>query len=206
MGAAIHAAALVGDERDSCLLDVTPLSLRIGVAGGLAETVIERNTPVPIEQTSVFTTFRDYQQSVRIRVYQGEARSAEQNELLGEFEFSGFKNARRGEVRIEVTFEIDTDGIVQVTARDPESGQAASTQIRLSSGLSEEEIRTLVQKHQTEERPAAASARPRAAARPLAAAVAIPAADDLPDELTTLDDEPLEVDAEEMAGEGEGGV
>jgi len=157
MGAAIHAAALVGEEQESRLLDVTPLSLRIGVAGGLAETIIERNTPVPIEQTSVFTTFKDFQQSVRIRVYQGESRRAEENELLGEFEFSGFKNARRGEVRIEVTFEIDTDGIVKVTARDPDTAQAASTQIHLSSGLSEEEIRGLIDKHHA---PAAPSAAP----------------------------------------------
>jgi molecular chaperone DnaK len=148
MGAAIHAAALIGEEQATRLLDVTPLSLRIGVAGGLAETIIERNTPVPIEQTSVFTTFKDFQQSVRIRVYQGESRKAEENELLGEFEFSGFKNARRGEVRIEVTFEIDTDGIVKVTARDPDTAQAASTQIHLSSGLSEQEIRDLIDKHQ----------------------------------------------------------
>jgi molecular chaperone DnaK len=151
MGAAIHAAALVGDASDSCLLDVTPLSLRIGVAGGLAETVIDRNTPVPIEQTAVFTTFQDFQQSVKIRVYQGESRVQAENELLGEFEFSGFKHARRGEVRIEVTFEIDTDGIVNVTARDPDTGQAASTQIHLSSGLSEEEIQALVAKYQTAE-------------------------------------------------------
>jgi len=200
MGAAIHAAALVGEERDSCLLDVTPLSLRIGVAGGLAETVIERNTPVPIEQTSVFTTFRDYQQSVRIRVYQGESRSAEQNELLGEFEFSGFKNARRGEVRIEVTFEIDTDGIVNVTARDPDTGQAASTQIHLSSGLSEEEIRKLVEKHQAE---AAAVPEPpqrpalpprRAAARPPAPAP--PLAEPADDALA-----PLEIDPETLAAD-----
>src|SRR5690606_3944551 len=125
-----------------------PLSLRIGVAGGLAGTVIDRNTPVPIEQTASFTTFKDFQQSVKIRVYQGESRVQEENELLGEFEFSGFKHARRGEVRIEVTFEIDTDGIVNVTARDPDTGQAASTQIHLSSGLSAEEIAALVAKHQ----------------------------------------------------------
>jgi molecular chaperone DnaK len=156
MGAAIHAAALVGEEQESRLLDVTPLSLRMGVAGGLAETIIERNTPVPIEQTSVFTTFKDFQQSVRIRVYQGESRRAEENELLGEFEFSGFKNARRGEVRIEVTFEIDTDGIVKVTARDPDTAQAASTQIHLSSGLSEDEIRGLIDKHQAAGLPSAA--------------------------------------------------
>jgi molecular chaperone DnaK len=171
MGAAIHAAALVGEEQESRLLDVTPLSLRIGVAGGLAETIIERNTPVPIEQTSLFTTFKDFQQSVRIRVYQGESRKAEENELLGEFEFSGFKNARRGEVRIEVTFEIDTDGIVNVTARDPDTAQAASTQIHLSSGLTEQEIRTLIDKHQP-----AAPAAPAAPSRPAAPIAASAAA------------------------------
>ncbi|MCZ7618641.1 MAG: Hsp70 family protein [Myxococcota bacterium] len=163
MGAAIHAASLVGDEKDSCLLDVTPLSLRIGVAGGLAETVIDRNTPVPIEQTASFTTFRDFQQSVKIRVYQGESRVQEENELLGEFEFSGFKHARRGEVRIDVTFEIDTDGIVNVTARDPDSGQVASTRIHLSSGLSEAEIQAIVEKHQV------TAAEPMAPAGPTAA-------------------------------------
>src|SRR5690606_18177960 len=98
-----------------------------------------------------------YQQSVKIRVYQGESRVQEENELLGEFEFSGFKRARRGEVRIEVTFEIDTDGIVNVTARDPDTGQAASTQIHLSSGLSPEEIAALVAKHQPAQPPAPAA-------------------------------------------------
>jgi molecular chaperone DnaK len=171
MGAAIHAAALVGEEQQTRLLDVTPLSLRIGVAGGLAETIIERNTPVPIEQTSVFTTFKDFQQSVRIRVYQGESRKAEENELLGEFEFSGFKNARRGEVRIEVTFEIDTDGIVKVTARDPDTAQVASTQIHLSSGLSEQEIRDLIDKHQV-----AAAPEPVMPAATVAAVTAVAAA------------------------------
>jgi hypothetical protein len=205
MGAAIHAASLVGEESDSCLLDVTPLSLRIGVAGGLAETVIDRNTPVPIEQTAVFTTFKDFQQSVKIRVYQGESRVQEENELLGEFEFSGFKHARRGEVRIEVTFEIDTDGIVNVTARDPDTGQVASTQIHLSSGLSEEEIAAIVAKHQPVEPPAppkptaadAIAALPRrapappapapSAAGPAAVAAAAPALAGLDDLDTGLD-------------------
>ena len=146
-GAAIHAASLVGTDQatgSSMLLDVTPLSLCIGVAGGLAEPVIERNTPVPIEQTRVFTTFQDQQESVKIRVYQGEARTARENELLGEFTFSGFRKAARGEVRIEVTFEIDTDGLVNVTARDPDTGQQASPQITLSSGLSPEEVERMV--------------------------------------------------------------
>ena len=145
MGAAIHAATLVDSDRDAFLLDVTPLSLRIGVAGGLAESVIERNTPVPIEQTRNFTTFQDNQETVVIRVYQGESRAVEDNELLGQFEFSGFKKARRGEVQIDVTFEIDADGIVAVKARDPETGQEASTRITLNSGLSDSDINEIIE-------------------------------------------------------------
>ena len=177
---------------------MTPLSLRIGVAGGLAETVIDRNTPVPIEQTAVFTTFKDFQQSVKIRVYQGESRVQEENELLGEFEFSGFKHARRGEVRIEVTFEIDTDGIVNVTARDPDTGQVASTQIHLSSGLSEEEIQAIVAKHQ----PAAPPPPPPSAAEAIAAlprraaAVPDPAPAVAGPALTGLDDLDTNLDTE----------
>ncbi|HPG28074.1 MAG TPA: Hsp70 family protein, partial [Myxococcota bacterium] len=145
MGAAIHAASLVGEAQDSMLLDVTPLDLRIGVAGGLAEPVIERNTPVPIEQTRTFTTFRDHQESVEIRVYQGDHRHAEKNTLLGQFEFSGYQKGLRSDVKIDVTFEIDADGIVNVTATDQATGQQASTQITLSSGLGEEEIQQMIQ-------------------------------------------------------------
>ncbi len=209
MGAAIHAASLVGEEKDSCLLDVTPLSLRIGVAGGLAETVIDRNTPVPIEQTASFTTFQDFQQSVKIRVYQGESRVQEENELLGEFEFSGFKHARRGEVRIDVTFEIDTDGIVNVTARDPDTAQAASTQIHLSSGLTEEEIQAIVQKHQPAPvepdtpRPLSAAeaiaALPRRAPRDPAAPVPVPAPAGGAIPLTTAEAVDLVADAADAA-------
>ncbi len=151
MGAAIHAASLCStEEQESVLLDVTPLSLRIGVAGGLAETVIGCNTPVPIEQTRTFTTYQDFQESVKIRVFQGESRQAKENEMLGQFEFSGFKKARRGEVRIDVTFEIDSDGIVNVTACDQETGQQASTQLTLSSGLSEEEIDQIIDEGRTD--------------------------------------------------------
>jgi molecular chaperone DnaK len=151
MGAALHAASLLAPEQQAFLLDVTPLSLRIGVAGGLAETVIERNTPVPIDQTRTFTTFQDFQESVRIRVYQGESRHAAENELLGEFVFGGFAKARRGEVKIEVTFEINSDGIVNVMARDPATGQKASTRITLSSGLSEEEIQRIIVRGRTDQ-------------------------------------------------------
>jgi len=145
MGSAIHAASLVGEAHDSMLLDVTPLDLRIGVAGGLAEPVIERNTPVPIEQTRTFTTVQDHQESVRIRVYQGDHRQAADNALLGQFEFSGFEKGLRSNVKIDVTFEIDADGIVNVTASDQATGEEASTQITLSSGLADEQIEKLIE-------------------------------------------------------------
>jgi molecular chaperone DnaK len=144
MGAAIHAASLVGEAQDAMLLDVTPLDLRIGVAGGLAAPVIERNTPVPIEQTRTFTTFQDYQESVQIRVYQGDHRMAENNTLLGQFEFSGFEKGPRSDIKIDVTFEIDADGLVNVTASDQATGQQASTQITLSSGLGDEQIEQII--------------------------------------------------------------
>lgn len=176
MGAAIHAASFVAAQpapskasatttaqatsqvempasaaspANAFLLDVTPLSLRIGVAGGLAETIIDRNTPVPIEQSRKFGTFQDNQESVKIRVYQGESRQAAENEPLGEFEFSGFKRARRGEVEIEVKFEIDSDGIVNVSASEPETGKVASMQIRLSSGLSDDELSNIIAEDRT---------------------------------------------------------
>jgi molecular chaperone DnaK len=149
-GAAIHAASLTDVEQGAYLLDVTPLSLRIGVAGGLAETVIERNTPVPIEQTRTFTTFQDFQERVKIRVYQGESRQADGNEMLGQFEFAGFRKARRGEVEIDVTFSIDSDGLVLVTACDRATGQQASTEITLSSGLSEAEIEDILERGDTD--------------------------------------------------------
>jgi molecular chaperone DnaK len=146
MGAAIHAASLLDQGSEAFLLDVTPLSLQIGVAGGLAEPVIERNTPVPIEQTRTFTTFNDFQESVTIKVFQGESREASENEMLGHFEFGGFRKGKRGEVEIDVTFEINTDGIVNVTARDRNTGEAASTRITLSSGLSESEIASIIER------------------------------------------------------------
>jgi molecular chaperone DnaK len=189
MGAAIHAASLCStDEQNSFLLDVTPLSLRIGVAGGLAEAVIERNTPVPIEQTRAFTTYQDFQELVKIRVFQGESRQAEENEMLGQFEFSGFKKARRGEVRIDVTFEINSDGIVNVTACDQETGQQASTQITLSSGLSEEEIGQIIDDGRTE-RVRSSDATEADSPAPLAASSpAPPAEEELSDELELLPD------------------
>jgi len=150
MGAAIHAASLVSSDQEAYLLDVTPLSLRIGIVGDLAECVIERNTPVPIEQTRTFTTFKDGQESVEIKVFQGESQEARDNELLGQFSFSEFEKGARGEVQIDVTFEIDTDGIVSVTATDRATGRAASTRITLSSGLSENELDAIIDESRTD--------------------------------------------------------
>jgi len=144
MGAAIHAASLIGSDHEAFLLDVTPLSLRIGIVGGFAETVIERNTPVPIEQTRTVTTLKDMQESVEIRIYQGESQVAEENELLGQFSFADYEKGPRGDVKIDVTFEINTDGIVNVTATDQATGKAAATRVTLTSGLSETELERII--------------------------------------------------------------
>jgi molecular chaperone DnaK len=141
MGAAIQAGSLMDAKSEHYLLDVTPLTLRVGTVGGYTDKIIEKNTPIPIERSKSYTTNRDGQDKVKIRIYQGESNKAAECELLGEFEFSGFRIAYRGEVRIEVTFEIDTNGIVHVTAADVETVQKTTTTIRLSSGLTEEMIR-----------------------------------------------------------------
>ena len=140
MGAAIQADALLDSSTATFLLDVTPQTLRLGTVGDFTEPVIEKNTSIPIDRTRAFVTASDLQESVKIKVYQGENRLASECQLLGEFSFSGFKLAKRGDVKIEVTFEIDTDGIVQVSAVDVETGSQASTTISLSSGLDEQEI------------------------------------------------------------------
>ncbi len=140
MGAALQAHALLDSATETFLVDVTPLSLRIGTVGGYTEKIIEKNTPIPIEKSKPFTTSRDGQDKVKIRVYQGESNRADECALLGEFEFAGFRIGYRGDVTIEVTFEINTDGIVNVSATDTETGQKTSTTIRMSSGLSEADI------------------------------------------------------------------
>ena len=147
MGAAIQAHALLDAHQSTFLLDVTPLTLRLGTVGGYSEKIIDKNTPIPIDRTRCFSTASDNQERVRIRIYQGESNLAVENVLLGEFEFSGFRIAPRGEVTIEVTFEIDTDGIVNVSARDVETGAHASTTINLSSGLAEHEVSDAIQRN-----------------------------------------------------------
>ncbi len=140
LGAALQGYALLDQRTETFLVDVTPLSLRIGTVGGYTEKVIDKNTPIPIEKSKTFTTSRDGQDKVKIRVYQGESNRADDCEMLGEFEFAGFRIGYRGDVKIDVTFEIDSNGIVNVSATDQETGQRTSTTISLSSGLSETDI------------------------------------------------------------------
>jgi molecular chaperone DnaK len=152
LGASIQASALLNARaadtgQASYLLDVTPLTLQVGTVGGFTEPIIAKNTPIPIEKSKTFTTSRDGQDRVRIRVYQGESKRAEECELLGEFEFTGFRIGYRGEVQIQVTFEIDPNGIVNVSATDLETGQKTSTTINLSSGLSETDIKKAMDKN-----------------------------------------------------------
>jgi molecular chaperone DnaK len=145
MGASLQAHALLDTATETFLVDVTPLSLRIGTVGGYTEKIIDKNTPIPLDKSKTFTTSRDGQEKVKIRVYQGESNKADECEMLGEFEFSGFRIGYRGEVKIEVTFEINTDGIVNVSAADLETGQKTSTTISLSSGLSEADIQKSIE-------------------------------------------------------------
>ncbi len=140
LGAAIQADALLDASTNTFLLDVTPQTLRLGTVGGFTEPIIEKNTAIPIDRTRTFVTARDNQDKVKIKVFQGEQRKQEECQLLGEFEFGGLRPAPRGDVKIEVTFEIDTDGIVNVSARDMETGQKASTTITLSGGMSDADI------------------------------------------------------------------
>jgi molecular chaperone DnaK len=148
MGAAIQAHALLDTQQSTYLLDVTPLTLRLATVGGYTEKIIDKNTPIPIDRTRCFTTASDNQEKVKIKIYQGESNLGKDNTLLGEFEFSGFRVAARGEVTIEVTFEIDTDGIVNVSARDVETGAQASTTISLGSGLSDNEVAQAQQRNE----------------------------------------------------------
>ncbi len=147
VGAAIHAESLVSNSSETYLLDVTPLTLRLGIVGGVTEPIIERNSPVPIDHTRVFTTVQDHQEAIAVRIFQGEEREIEANTLLGEFEFSGFTPGPRGQVQIEVQFAIDTEGIVKVSARDPKTGVEASTTVSMSSGLSDEELQQIMERN-----------------------------------------------------------
>lgn len=144
VGAALHAHTLGSGEGDVTLLDVTSLSLGVAIAGGFVRRLIPRNTTVPTAITETFATSRDGQETVKIMVLQGEAEHAAKNELLGAFSLSALRPAPRGEVKIDVTFEIDSEGIVSVSALNQESGARQQITVAASGGLTPEELEALV--------------------------------------------------------------
>ena len=144
MGAAIQAGVLQGDVKDVLLLDVTPLSLGIETLGGVSTKLIEKNTTIPTKKSQVFSTAEDNQPAVSIRVLQGEREMATDNKMLGNFELVGIAPAPRGVPQIEVTFDIDANGIVSVSAKDKGTGKEQKIQIQASGGLSEDEINKMV--------------------------------------------------------------
>jgi len=144
MGAAIQAGVLQGDVKDVLLLDVTPLSLGIETLGGVSTKLIEKNTTIPTKKSQVFSTAEDNQPAVSIRVLQGEREMATDNKLLGNFELVGIAPSPRGVPQIEVTFDIDANGIVNVSAKDKGTGKEQKIQIQASGGLSDEEIEKMV--------------------------------------------------------------
>jgi len=144
IGAAIQAAVLKGEVKDVLLLDVTPLSLGIETLGGVFTKLIEKNTTIPTRKSQVFSTAADNQSAVTIRVFQGEREMAADNKLLGQFDLVGIPPAPRGVPQIEVTFDIDANGIVHVSAKDLGTGKEQSIQITASSGLSKDEIERMV--------------------------------------------------------------
>src|SRR3954454_8075158 len=145
LGAGIQGAALTETDSEMLLLDVTPHSLGIMIVGGYFHRLIQQNTTVPTQGSHLFTTVKDNQTSVKILVLQGESDRAEENELLGEFILTGLRRAPKGEVEIEVTFEISADGIVSVSAKDMETGLKQAITVTATSGLTEDEIRKMVE-------------------------------------------------------------
>jgi molecular chaperone DnaK len=163
-GAAIQGGVLQGDVGDVLLLDVTPLSLGIETLGGVFTKLIERNTTIPTRKSQVFSTAEDNQTAVTVRVYQGEREMARENRLLGEFNLEGIPPAPRGVPQIEVTFDIDANGILHVSAKDRGTGKEQKIRVESSSGLSEDEINNMVkeaEQHAEEDK----KARERAEAR-----------------------------------------
>ncbi|MFC0819967.1 molecular chaperone DnaK [Moraxella marmotae] len=144
MGAAIQGAVLSGDKKDVLLLDVTPLTLGIETMGGVMTAIIEKNTMIPTKKSQVFSTAADNQPAVSIQVYQGERKIANQNKLLGNFDLTDIPPAPRGVPQIEVTFDINADGIMNISAKDKGTGKSQSIQIKADSGLSDAEIEEMI--------------------------------------------------------------
>ena len=149
LGAAIQAGVLQGDVKDVLLLDVTPLSLGIETLGGVFTRLIDRNTTIPTRKSQVFSTAEDNQNAVTIRVFQGEREMASDNKLLGQFDLVGIPPSPRGMPQIDVTFDIDANGIVNVSAKDKATGKEQQIRIQASGGLSDEDIEKMVQEAET---------------------------------------------------------
>ncbi|HUP67330.1 MAG TPA: Hsp70 family protein, partial [Sphingomicrobium sp.] len=145
MGAAIQAGVLQGDVKDVLLLDVTPLSLGIETLGGVFTRMIDRNTTIPTKKSQVFSTAEDNQNAVTIRVFQGEREMAADNKMLGQFDLVGIPPAPRGVPQVEVTFDIDANGIVNVSAKDKGTGKEQQIRIQASGGLADSDIERMVQ-------------------------------------------------------------